>query len=139
MPADLFFGLLGTIAFPVVLVIGILLGALTQRHFGGSSRAEEHDEADTPPAPRSNVQPLALTEPELRAALRVGEDEPWWRAILQCIQRQRAMADALAVSVDSHLRGTAVYYSGAVEHLDELQTFLMEQRLQALREVEEEE
>lgn len=112
----------------VFALLGALAGWLVPKLWG---RREKQT-----PAPVQSSEP-ALTESEMRAALTVGETEPWWRAIMQCIDVQRAACDAEALDIDHAGTPQASYYAGGAAHLDTLKAFLCEQRAAGLKTIDD--
>lgn len=89
----------------------------------------------------SYPQPIGDMKPgEIRAALRVGDDHPLWRAVHQLLGGQIEALVEEATDADNLLRPPLpAYYAGAARHLERFRGFLVEERAEAMKEAEEEE
>jgi len=115
-----FCGLFGT-------AVGLLAGWWARRGIPAA--------AEPPAVPPPTLPPLR--EREVQSALCVGDEEPWWRAVMQCIDVQRARCDAEAIDPANLLQPPLpAFYAGGTAHLDALKEFLREQRERGLRQVE---
>lgn len=119
---QLFWSIAGVVI--TVALVGFVCGYLCAQR---RDRAEPSDHDAVP-------RPAPLQQRELRAALAVSDEEPWWRAVVQSIRQMRA--SAVGETLDAHNQRTPAmlhYYAGAAAHLDRLQEFLEAERATALK------
>lgn len=93
-----------------------------------------------PARPLYRPRGTVLAPAQIQAALRVGEEEPLWQAVLQLLEGQIGEALEEATDADTLCRPPlAAYYAGAARHLTRFRDFLEEEREKAMARVEEEE
>lgn len=79
-------------------------------------------------------KPPPLRPAELRAALCVGEDEPWWQAVHAAIETQRESALAECHDIDNQKTPHLLhYYGGLAQGMVTLREFLEAERDKALK------
>jgi uncharacterized protein YneF (UPF0154 family) len=104
---QLAFALLGGF---LALILGFVLGCVR--------RARTEPTAKLPP----------LNDRAMRAALLVDDTEPWWRAVMQCLDVQRDAAVQELADVNKQQPALMHFYAGSVAQGDQLRAFLHEQR-----------
>jgi hypothetical protein len=92
----------------------------------------------TPNAQRPTWEPIKRAE--ARAALCVGEDEPWWRAVHTAIAAERDSAYKELSEVDNQKHAPLMnYYAGHAQAMITLGEFLRSEREAGMKRVEAEE
>ena len=99
---------------------------------------ERNAKRQTPNAKRPTWEPIKRAE--ARAALCVGEDEPWWRAVHTAIAAERDAAYKELSEVDNQKHGHLLnYYAGHAQAMITLAEFLRSEREAGMKRVEAEE